>query len=219
MDATTVMDRLRTSTLADHKAAESHPFQQALAQGTLPRELFVRNLSQLLHVHRALDAALAAASATCPAIAAVVRGEQFQSPYLEADLAFFEYAYASDPPLPPTAALVSTITRTAATDPIALLGLHYVLEGSNNGSKFLSRVVQRAYGLPPGGGTLYMDPYGDRQRDVWAQFKRDMDAAGITEDEASRLVVAAQAMFRAIGDIGSAVMQTAPAGRPGAATR
>lgn len=84
-----------------------------------------------------------------------------------------------------------------------------MLEGSNNGSKFLSRVVQRAYSLAPGPGTRYMDPYGDRQREVWAQFKVDMASARVTSGEADRMVAAARTMFRAIADIGDGLLARA----------
>lgn len=210
MDVTSIMDRLRSETLGDHKAAESHPFQRALGSGALPRDLFARNLSQLLHVHRALDAALTRLAPACPPIAAVVRDEQLQSTYLVDDLAMLGFDHLVDPPLPATARIVAAIEATAASDPVAVLGLHYVLEGSNNGSKFLSRVVQRAYGLSGGAGTRYMDPYGDRQRAVWAQFKADMNAVGFSRDECDRIVAAAKVMFQAISAMGDDLLARHP---------
>ncbi len=59
-------------------------------------------------------------------------------------------------------------------DPLRLLGMHYVLEGSNNGSRFIARHVGRAYQLSTGPGLRYLDPYGDRQRAYWMDFKNAM---------------------------------------------
>lgn len=205
------MDRLRVETLAEHKAAESHPLQRALAQGTLPRDLFARHLFQLRHVHAALDAALQRLAPTNAAVAKVLRPEHLQTPYLDEDLAFFGVSAQDGVALGATAALLAAIERTTEADPVAILGFHYVLEGSNNGSKFLARVVQRAYGLTPGAaGTRYMDPYGDRQRDVWAQFKADMNSVGFTNAEGDTLVAAARIMFGAISSIGDDLLAAYP---------
>lgn len=201
-----VMERLKAETLEAHKAAEGHPLQRAHAMGKLPQEQYVRNLGQLFHVHRALEAALRETAAKLPAIRTIVKEYQYQEPYLREDLAHFGVKPESVAALPATARIVARIGELGKVDPLALLGMHYVLEGSNNGSKFLCRVVQRQYGLAPGPGTRYMDPYGDRQREFWEQFKADMNAAGFNEEQATALVGAAGEMFDAIGAIGTDVL-------------
>jgi len=208
----TVMERLRDSTTDHHTAAEQHPFQKSLAMGTLPREQYVANLGQLLHVHRALESALRAAAlagATDPAVKAaitrVVKDYQHQEAYLIADLKFFGVDPATVAPLAATAKFVSHVQSLAARAPIALLGMQYVLEGSNNGSKFLSKIVLRAYGLEPGDGTRYMDPYGARQREYWAAFKADMNAETFTAAQIEQMVEAARWTFEAIEKIGGEI--------------
>lgn len=209
------MERLRAETLAEHKAAESHPLQRALAQGTLPRALYVRHLAQLRHVHAALDAALQSLAPVHTGIGTVLRPEHLQTSYLDDDLAYLGATTADRAVVPATVRLVEAITRMAETDPLAILGCHYVLEGSNNGSKFLARVVQRAYNLPPGRGTRYMDPYGDRQKEVWSQFKLDMNTIGFSTEQADALVAAAKVMFKAMADMGDDLLETYPlAGAP-----
>lgn len=207
------MDRLRNETLAEHKAAESHSLQRALAQGTLPRTLYVRHLAQLRHVHAALDAALRSLAPSTAAIGSVLRPEQLQTPYLDEDLAFLGATEKDREPLPATVRVIAAIGRMAELNPVAVLGFHYVLEGSNNGSKFLARVVQRAYALAPGPGTRYMDPYGERQRELWAQFKTDMNGVAFSTADADTLVSAAKTMFAAISAIGDELV----AGHPFAA--
>jgi len=86
--------------------------------------------------------------------------------------------------------------RIAASDELALLGMRYVLEGSNNGNRFIARAIRA--GLP-GAPTRYLDPYGEAQRPRWVQFKADMDAVGFEAGQQDRIVAAAQEMFAAIG--------------------
>jgi len=88
-----------------------------------------------------------------------------------------------------------------ASEPASLLGLHYVLEGSNNGSRFIARGLMSAYGLAPGPGLRYLDPYGDEQRERWLAFRATMDEVGFSQEDSDRLLVAARQMFQSIVDI------------------
>lgn len=204
--APTVMERLRDETMEHHKRAESHPLQKALATGQLSREHYTGFHGQLMLVHRALERALAAKAATVPAIARSVKLYMLTEQYHAADLAHFGIDPAGVRPTPATARVIEHIQTTAASNPIALLGMLYVLEGSKNGSKFLSRVVMKAYGIGPGPGVLAMDPYGDHQRAYWQQFKDDMNGLAFTPEQIDGMLTSAKAMFDAIGAIGSDIM-------------
>lgn len=208
-DPSGVMARLKAETQDLHNAAEDHELQRTLFKGRLAREKYVEHLGQLFVVHRALEARLVAAQAATPAIAAVVKDYQLQSPYLRADLAHFGVDPERIAPTPAAAAIVERIERTAKENPVALLGYHYVLEGSNNGSKHVAIAVRKAYGLTAGQGDRYLDPYGERQRELWAEFKRDMEAVGFDDAQAAALVDAARAMFAAISAIGDDLMAQA----------
>ena len=67
-----------------------------------------------------------------------------------------------------------------------------------NGNRFLARRVTPALGLAAGQADRYLDPYGERQRAVWAEFKAEMAAVGFGPLERELLVDAARAMFVAI---------------------
>lgn len=84
--------------------------------------------------------------------------------------------------------------------------MQYVLEGSNNGSKYISRAVLKAYGLAPGDGTRYLDPYGEKQREYWAAFKIDMNGVGFDQARIDGIVAAAKVMFAGIEAIGDDIM-------------
>lgn len=200
--APTIMDRLREETRELHSAAEGHPFQRSLVEGTVSREQYARWLGQMLLIHRALEAGLRDLCARHSGAARVVREEQFQEPYLREDLAVLGVGVEAVLPTRATHEVVMRIAREHAAEPIALLGRHYVLEGSNNGNRFIARAVSKGLGIAPGGpGLRYLDPYGDCQRALWQQFKDDMLASTFTPAEQDRMVAAAKDMFEAIGAV------------------
>lgn len=203
----TIMERLRDSTAQAHHDAEHHPLQRGLATGQLPVDQYIRFHAQLFLVHSALESHLAANAALTPAIARVVKLYQLTAQYHAADMRFFGVDPAGIRPLPATDALIREIAATAQRNPAALLGYQYVLEGSKNGSKFLSRVVMKAYNLAPRQGVLAMAPYADHQRAYWQQFKDDMNSLEFTEPHAQDMIDAASSMFRAIGAIGDDVLR------------
>lgn len=204
-DTRSIMQCLKEETQTLHTEAERQPFQQALLAGTLPRDTYADSLEQLYLVHRTLEAALRRHAPTVPAIASVVREYQFQEIALRSDLACFGRAVEPVEALPPVRAFLDEIEATSASNPVALLGYHYVLEGSKNGLKFLADRVRKAYQLD-GAGTAYLDPYGSEMRSRWAQFRQDMDAVGFAPDESRRIIRAAcsafehlTAMYRTLG--------------------
>ena len=193
-----VMERLKGETAERHKAAESREFQRRLVKGEVDAVGYARWLGQMLLVHRALEAHLRAAAARDPRIAAVVTSDQYQEPYLLADLDHFGVNAGSVVPTAGTRALLERIDRAP---PVDVLGMHYVLEGSHNGNRFIARALRKALGLIPGTGDRYLDPYGESQREKWAAFKRSMDGATWTAEEGDALVAAAQVMFDGIGAV------------------
>jgi heme oxygenase len=192
-----VMDRLRAETLPHHQRAESHPWQRAMAKGRLTKAQYAMWLGQMLHVHRTLEAHLARATASNPHVAGVVDHIQFQTPHVLADLEFYHGDPLDGRLLPATAAAVDTVHRTAALDTTRLLGLHYVIEGSKNGGRFIAIALRRAYGLTPGRGDRSIDPYADNQPAVWAKFKADMSARDFDRPACDAIIASAGDMFDA----------------------
>ena len=207
-EAQGVMQRLRESTRDLHDAAEHHDFQRAFAQGSLPKDRYVSYLQQMYLVHGALEEQMRAAAETSEAIRAVVDDRQYQVPYLVEDLEFFGVDPSSIEPLPATRRLMNEI-ESMASEPASLLGLHYVVEGSNNGSRFIARGLMPAYGLTPGPGLRYLDPYGDAQRERWQAFRAAMDEVGFSEEDSDRLLASARHMFQGIVEISDDLLSEA----------
>lgn len=195
--AASIMLRLKEYTQSLHDATEDGAFNQELVKGHLPRERYVEMLGQLWLIHHALEKQLREHARSNAALKAVLRDYQFQEPYLLADLAFFGRAPETIKALTATARLVERIIELSNREPAGLLGMHYVFEGSNNGSKFIAKAVRRAYALD-GEGTRYLDPYGENQRAYWQQFKDDMNAVVFTEPQTDAILHAASAAFEGV---------------------
>lgn len=188
------MAHLRDSTADHHRTAEHHPFQTSLARGSISRDDFIAHLGQMMLVHRAIEQAIDA----CPD----PRIRSLAIDKRAADAAEDLRTFGEDPsaavPLPATGRLIESIASAA---PAHLLGMHYVLEGSKNGSRFIANSIRRGLGLSGVTGTRYLDPDGEAQRPRWAAFKQAMDATAFTQAEATELVAGAVAMFESIGSI------------------
>ena len=204
-----VMERLRTETRDLHDRAERQEFQRRMVSGGLTRDDYVAWLGQMLEIHRALEGALAAHIGVDPRFSAVTH-RQLQVPYLLDDLAALGADVENLRPLPATRSFIARIEADAESEPLRLLGYHYVLEGSNNGNRFIARALLPSLGLDRDSGGRYLDPYGAEQPAVWKAFKAEMSRTGFSADEMDRLVAAARVMFDAIADVSSELADSRP---------
>lgn len=203
------MQRLRDETRAQHIATEAIPFSSSILAGTLPRGSYAAQLMAYLPIHRSLEAALNAAAH--PAIDQVWTDEMRRTHLLEADL--------DDLGIPPGyaiarsegEALAAWIDELAASDPVAVLGVLYVLEGSTLGGAVLRKHLSAAYGLTDA-GLAYYAPYGKHPKPHWVAFSSRMNEAVTDPAEGDRVVAAARETFTRIGRI--LVALTEPAGVP-----
>ncbi|MBK5096425.1 MAG: biliverdin-producing heme oxygenase [Gemmatimonadetes bacterium] len=204
--ATGIMGHLRDTTRALHTEAESRPLQRAMAKGTLPPGAYVMYLGQLRHLHESLETSLDAVLQSHPGLAGLFTDDRRRVPDLDRDLAAFDVFPETIPVLPPTVEFISRVEDLADSDPVALLGPLYVLEGSTNGGKFLARVLERSLQIEDRAGLSYMDPYGDRQPEMWAEFKRLANQVELTPDQLDAVTEAACDTFRAIAAISDTVL-------------
>jgi heme oxygenase len=204
-DTPSVMARLKEATAELHTRAERSPFQSRLVRGAVEPALYARWLSQMLQVHTELESRLRGVLARRPELASVVREDLFQAPRLRADLDALTpgAAYAEGDA---ARRMRADIARAAEANPLALLGFNYVLEGSKNGGRFIARGVRRSLSLEPGRGDLYLDPHGEQQPALWAQYRRDMDAIALSEADVEAMVAAACRMFEFAAEVGDDVL-------------
>lgn len=200
-----VMQQLKDATWDLHENAENHKFQKTMAAGTLGKEGYVAFLAQMYFVHRAVEARLHEL-ADAPRYQALIHGYHFRLNRLAEDLRFFGADPANMKPNSATEAFVSKIEARMQGDDLAVLGMHYVLEGSTNGSKYIAKSVRQGLALQSDEGLAYLDPHGDEQRPRWKSFKEDMDAMGFNETECASAVKAARDMFQGMIEISESLM-------------
>jgi heme oxygenase len=222
----TVAERLRAQTRAWHDALEATPFATAMVGGTLPIERYVAQLAAHRVVLEALEGELS--RAVCPSVASVWSPDLAKLPLLDSDLRHF--AARGTAPRPWQSWAVSEaqefareIRLAAASDPQALLGFLYVLEGSTLGGLILRRYVTRAYGLCDAsggeggagtdgraatggtgatGGAAY---YGSGDRDRWARFTARLNRALAEPEAQDRVIHAAGRAYHHIAAIAKAL--------------
>ncbi len=189
-----IMQRLKQETLPLHEQAESHPFQCAMVKGRLPLAGYVAYLKNFLAIHRPLEAHLRS-FAHRPPLATILREHQYQEAHLIRDLRFLEADPDDSDRLVVPSGVAIRLYGFSISDPVALLGCHYVLEGSKNGGRFIAGAIRPAYGFPPRDGTYYLDPYGDEQRLRWKEFKDSMQSIHWSERQAEAMIALAKETF------------------------
>ncbi|MFE9563080.1 biliverdin-producing heme oxygenase [Streptomyces sp. NPDC006487] len=163
----TVVERIRASTRTRHENLEATAFSTAMLAGTLPLDRYVDQLAAYRVVLKALEEELS--RATGPCVTSVWSADLAKLPLIDRDLTYFAEGgvFPASVAAAPAQAFAREIRAAAASDPRALLGFLYVLEGSTLGGTILRRYVAEAYGLRDTDGVTYYAS-GDRER--WARF-------------------------------------------------
>ena len=202
-----IMDLLKESTAEQHRDAERRPLQQELASGRVSAARYATWLGQMFLVHRALWQEIAQCGSAHPMLSDVVRDEGLHVANLRTDLAMLGTDADMVVPLPSTARATQAIRDASASDPLALLGHNYVLEGSMNGNRFIAKALARTPAAP---AVAYLDPYGEEQRATWAAYRERMNAAPLDAAQADRVVAAARGMFGFIAELSDELMEDRP---------
>lgn len=198
----TVVERIRESTRGRHEELEATAFSAAMLAGTLPLDRYVGQLAAYRTVLAALEGELS--RATGPCLASVWSADLVKIPLIDRDLMHF----AGDGVFPaafaagPAAAFAGEIRAAADSDPLALLGFLYVLEGSTLGGMILRRYVTEAYGLSGTDGVAYYAA-GDRER--WAGFTARLNGALPGQEEQEGVIAAAGRAYDHVAAISQAL--------------
>jgi len=203
-DRTSIMQRLKAETSDLHSHAESRTLQRAIAAGEVSRTAFGAYLGQLYRVHDCLETALENSRDRHAAVGTLATADRMRVPDLKRDLAFYGVDRVEIAAGAAAQRFSTTIEESIGSDPVALLGAHYVLEGSTNGGRFLARALRKSWDLD-GEGLAYFDPYGDEQPQKWASFRRDMDEASFSADQEEAIIEMAKATFIAIAEVSDEV--------------
>lgn len=182
-------DQLRAAIADRHTAIERTPVAVAMIRGTITRDAYADWLTQMGHLHVALEDALA----DCPAaVGLYAPTEMNRSAAITRDRDTFP-GTGETFPCEPVARLTERLPEWRAIAPWKLIGALYVLEGSRMGSMALVRPLARAFGLSPQPGVgldYHLDGIGTRPQ-RWQQFRAALSALPLTVEQQADVAAAA----------------------------
>lgn len=186
---TDIMMRLRYHTYNRHQLLEKLPFSQAILRKSLPLSSYICWLKVLWSIHHAVEKQCS--NHLAPVVRAIWQDDMVKTPLLEQDLAYFNQVdiYTLFSPLvqQTTTDFVHYIHEMGSQNPLVLLGILYVLEGSTLGARALLPYLQAAYSLEED-GVGYYHAYGEQTKNHWEDFKTGMNAI-VRETEAQNQVI------------------------------
>jgi heme oxygenase (biliverdin-IX-beta and delta-forming) len=176
------LEKLRLETVSDHDSVER---SVPLMDEGLTRDTYV---SCLRNLHGIVAAWEEWAAANAPAWIQPYLATRRRGPLLELDLTWFgaDHSHKVRPALP------------EMTDPAALLGAMYVMEGSTLGGQLIARHVERVLGLVPGQGDAYFRGHDEGTGRMWKEFC-DLLRTRVPDSETAAVIAGARAMFSAFG--------------------
>jgi len=185
--------RLRASTAREHEQLETLPFFVALRAGTLPAPAALTFLRSLAIIHAVLERALA--DTPDASVSALRACAPPKLPRLMDDL---DRLAADRQPVvvPPVESALEFSQRllAAAGDPYTLVGVSYVLEGSQQGGRVLKPDFARCLGVEES-QLSYVGCYGADSRAQWEAFTRALDGLAPNDSQTGDAVGAALQAF------------------------
>lgn len=204
-----IMDRLKTDTRSMHDNAEDQAFMRDLMSGTLPKEAFAASLRPLQAIRSCIEQRLQA-NADHPAIAACIRPYHSIAGLYDSDVDYFgEAANVSAEDVKSVQEFHDLVKEAEAADPVNLLGIFYVLEGSNMGASMLRRKVQESYDIEGDEGTKAMVPHGRDLMPRWRDFSGCMNNLDLTPEQREAILAFASNTFRVVGNLYREIYQPA----------
>ena len=192
--STEITSRLKSDNWDLHQIAERGGTPESMIKGTISRGEFVDYLSQSIHIHRALDAALDRAISAMPELAPIVDDLHKFEPFFAADLTYYQSEEASE--LTPGVARFIEHIESHADQPLHIFGLHYVRLGACNGNRFVARQLRKVFEIDhPSDGMMSHDPFGESQRNMWNAFKEALDQLPLDQNQQDALFDGTRAAY------------------------
>ena len=205
----TLMDRLKSETSRAHADTEAIPFNACIMSGTMPQARYAGQLSCWNRLHVALEDALE--TSMNDRVQAVWQDTTSRAPLLALDLQWHPDADVPDEAQQATAAMISWIESFASSDPVRLLGVLYVLEGSTLGGMILRKSIAGMYGIEGDEGLAYYSAHGKEVMPNWMLFKARMNSNITCSEEQDRIIDTACETFEHVGHVLRGLSEGLPA--------
>ena len=195
----TLMDRLKSETGKAHADTEAIPFNACIMSGLMPQARYAGQLSCWHRLHVALEDALSASTNT--RVQAVWQDTTPRVPLLALDLQWHPDADVPGEAQQATSSMITWIESFASSDPVRLLGVLYVLEGSTLGGMILRKSIAGMYGIEGDEGLAYYSAHGKEVMPNWMLFKARMNSSITCSEEQDRIVDTACSTFEHVGHV------------------
>jgi heme oxygenase len=174
-----LMKRLRAETEVEHKAMEE-------ALDLMNPEATFSDYVVTVQVFEAFVRAWEeSGEASCPANMRTAFLQRQRHKLLQDDLEYLKAAPLTEKPALPSFSEASSF-----------LGAMYVMEGSTLGGQFISRHVEKTYGLEGGKGYSFFQGHGANTGRLWKEFSALLEEQ-IQKEAADGIVAGAKDMFNA----------------------
>jgi heme oxygenase len=199
----TLHDLLKTEIADYHRNLDELPFFRSLHAGSLPKLAVVSFLRSLAIIHAVLERNIT--QALGPRLASLSIVTQPKVPLLVADLEAL--GAASLPSVSAAidgALLYGAEILTLAVNPMSLVGILYVLEGSQNGGIVLKQAYARCLEIPEE-QLSYIGCYGRKTKAHWAAFSKVLNSLTLSEEQRTDVVRSAILCLERIGAVCAAL--------------
>lgn len=189
------METLKYAIREQHARMEALPFVVALTKGELPLESYVGQLRAMATIQGTLEHELTLLKSG--EIRDLLLGRPSRLVHLRRDLSQFDKLFVpdSEAAVNCSRAIAEQIRRYRVEQPLDLLGIIYVLEGTTLGNAVHLPDVLKIFGSETGGVAHFYNSYGDKTVEYWQEFCCIMNALPMDEELCNRLVTVALTLF------------------------
>lgn len=193
-----ITDELKIVTKPVHDKLDESDFFATLKNGKLPMESYTNYLQVMAGINAAFEKEII--NSNHPQIASVWKDSMQKLPPLLVDLESLNALEQEDIPMAIDAMLdtIKFIRLCNAEQPLYLLGIMYVLEGSTLGGAILKELVIKNFNFSDNTGVLFLDHYKTYKKQNWEEFKARMNALDVTDTDRIGILQTAVEFFQKI---------------------
>ena len=167
-----ITDELKIATKPIHDKLDESEFFAVLKNGKLPMESYINYLQVMAGIHAAFEKEII--NSNHPQLLRVWKDSMQKLPPLLVDLESLNALEFEDIPMAIDAMLdtIKFIRLCYAEEPLYLLGIMYVLEGSTLGGAILKELVIKNFNLTDNIGVLFLDHYKKQKKTILGRVQR-----------------------------------------------
>ena len=188
-----LLSAFRNATAEVHERLEKVPFSAALFKNLLPRVSIISLFHCLEIIHAALEHHLKDHSDA--RVHTLTLGYQSKLGALKKDLALIsEKEHQIIFPAEKDALVFADEISKQSSHSLGIVGMLYVLEGSQNGGALLKKIYAKNLGVDAD-ALIYFGFYGSQTSQVWRTFMERLSAMDLSETEQDQAVQGAVSAF------------------------